>query len=100
MIAKYIWLGWIIYFLIFEGIALFNKTTGDTFSEQVWAWLKGKQQANPTMLRHHESDMFAYAAIPPEPIKTMSINHNTWRAYVAGAFLIWLFFHLTFGWFS
>lgn len=34
-----LWLGWLIYFAIVEGVALFNGSrTGDTLSEHVWAW--------------------------------------------------------------
>lgn len=34
-----LWLGWAVYFLIVEGMALFNSTKGDTLSEHVWAFL-------------------------------------------------------------
>lgn len=34
-----LWLGWGVYFLIVEGMALFNSTKGDTLSEHVWAFL-------------------------------------------------------------
>lgn len=33
------WAGWAVYFLIVEGMALFNSKPGDTLSEHVWAWL-------------------------------------------------------------
>lgn len=34
-----LWFGWGLYFLIVEGMALANSTSGDTLSEHVWAWL-------------------------------------------------------------
>jgi hypothetical protein len=37
--ASPLWALWIVYFLVVEGIALFNHKTGDTLSEHVWAWL-------------------------------------------------------------
>jgi hypothetical protein len=37
--ASPLWLVWIVYFLVVEGIALFNSKGGDTLSEHVWAWL-------------------------------------------------------------
>jgi len=81
-------------FLISEGIALFNKASGDTLSETVWAWLKGKQRNTDTVaVRAYGSTEY----IAPKNIKW---NHNTWRTWVVGSFLLWLFFHLTFGWFS
>lgn len=33
------WLVWGLYFVVVEGIALFNNVKGDTLSEHVWAWL-------------------------------------------------------------
>lgn len=35
----WLWLGWGLYFVIVEGLALFNKRGGDTLSEHVWAFL-------------------------------------------------------------
>lgn len=35
----WLWFGWGVYFLVVEGLALFNRTGGDTLSEHVWAWL-------------------------------------------------------------
>jgi hypothetical protein len=37
--ATWLWLVWGVYFLVVEGIALFNSYGGDTLSEHVWAWL-------------------------------------------------------------
>lgn len=34
-----LWFGWGVYFLVVEGMALFNSTKGDTLSEHVWAFL-------------------------------------------------------------
>lgn len=33
------WIGWLLYFVVVEGMALFNSKPGDTLSEHVWAWL-------------------------------------------------------------
>jgi hypothetical protein len=33
------WIGFALWFVVCEGIALFNKTEGDTLSEHVWAFL-------------------------------------------------------------
>ncbi|XVU25827.1 hypothetical protein ACQPZJ_01845 [Actinoplanes sp. CA-054009] len=35
----WLWIGWALYFLVVEGIALFNSRAGDTLSEHVWAFL-------------------------------------------------------------
>lgn len=37
--ATPLWALWVAYFLVVEGIALFNSKGGDTLSEHVWAWL-------------------------------------------------------------
>ena len=75
------WICWLVLgFCVPEGIALFNKTAGDTLSETVWNWLRGKNDYDNG--------------------GTIKWNHNTWRTWVVGAFLLWLFFHLTFGWFA
>ncbi len=34
----WIWIGWGIYFGIFETLALLNKKRGDTLSETIWRW--------------------------------------------------------------
>ena len=33
------WIGWVVYFAVVEGMALFNSKPGDTLSEHAWAWL-------------------------------------------------------------
>lgn len=33
-----LWIGWIIYFVAVEAVALLNSRDGDTLSEHVWAW--------------------------------------------------------------
>jgi hypothetical protein len=76
-----VWLIWGLWFVIWEGRALINKSTGDTLSENVWNWLRGKRQRVNNF--------------PDPPIKW---NHNTWRTWFLFMFLIWLAFHLSFGW--
>ena len=39
------WIGWLVAFCVIEGLALTNKTYGDTLSEHVWAALRGKGPA-------------------------------------------------------
>lgn len=107
MIFHIAWAGWLLYFLVFEGLALFNKTEGDTFSEHVWAWLRGRVQVEPhaiSVLKPNEEgkltvNQFSTRVVDPK-IKTNGLSHWTWRTFVVGAFLIWLFLHLTFGWFA
>lgn len=47
----WLWLVWILFFLVVEGIALFNSSKQDTLSEQVWAYVtqpdrrRGKKSA-------------------------------------------------------
>lgn len=94
------WAVWLIYFLVLEGVALFNKTEGDTFSEHVWAWLKGKKQPEPHAQRTTNFMGEDHFVVVDPNIKTQGLNHNTWRTFAVGAFLLWLFFHLTFGWFA
>lgn len=95
-----VWGIWAVYFFVFEGIALFNHTSGDTFSEQVWAWLRGREHTTKLIYIKQDDAPGSYLAhIKGEPITTNGIPHNTWRTFVVGAFLVWLFFHLTFGWF-
>jgi hypothetical protein len=68
------WVAWGTMFVIGEGIALFNRGTGDTLSENVWTRVLG-----------------------------MGLTHRakwTWRTFAVGAFLLWLFAHLTFGLFA
>lgn len=35
----WVWLMWMVYFALAEGIALFNHRPGDTFSAHVWWWM-------------------------------------------------------------
>lgn len=42
MAYKVFWPAWIAVALIVEAMALFNKRTGDTLSEQVWGWMNVK----------------------------------------------------------
>lgn len=46
------WAGWAVYFLIVEGMALFNSRPGDTLSEHVWAFIgirrKGVDPRDPS----------------------------------------------------
>ena len=50
------WIGWLLLFVVIEGVALIRKERGDTLSEKVWAWFwlkgdKGKLQAWQVVLR-------------------------------------------------
>jgi hypothetical protein len=91
------WVAWALMFLGGEGYALFNRTPGDTLSETVWYWLCGYRWAHPAKAGEWKSgargDDVAVA-----PVERKSAW--TWRTFAVGAFLLWLFFHLTFGWFA
>jgi hypothetical protein len=45
------WILWIIQFLATEGLALANKTPGDTLSEFVWKWFSIKDKGTGWRLR-------------------------------------------------
>ena len=50
------WVGWLLLFVVIEGVALVRKERGDTLSEKVWAWFwlqgdKSKLQAWQVVLR-------------------------------------------------
>ncbi|MFF3015832.1 hypothetical protein [Streptomyces sp. NPDC057939] len=51
---SWLWVGWLAAFLVIEGKALFNKTSGDTLSEHVWKWFStartAEHQGQPTGL--------------------------------------------------
>lgn len=65
------WIFWLAFFLLVEGVALFNKRPGDTFSEHIWrVWHVFDRR--PTAL-------VIVARVP------------------LGLFLLWLLLHLTFG---
>jgi len=69
-----LWLFWGVFFCLVEGVALFNKATGDTLSEHFWSWLKVGAQV-------------------PTPL--------VWFGRIGVLmFCMWLGFHLSFGWFT
>lgn len=69
-----LWLFWGVFFCLVEGVALFNKVSGDTLSEHFWRWLKVGAQM-PTLL--------------------------VWIGRIGLAlFCTALGFHLSFGWFT
>lgn len=88
------WVAWGIMFLAGEGWALFNRTPGDTLSETVWYWILGYRWAHPSK----DAQTWRTTAGLKLPIERKSAW--TWRTFAVGAFLLWLFFHLTFGWFA
>lgn len=71
--ATWFWLGWGVYFLVVEGIALFNSRRGDTLSEHVWAFL-------------------GYSEGVRYPTGTVRL-----RRFLTLAFLAWLVIHLLTG---
>lgn len=74
------WLAWLGYFLVVEGMALFNSRPSDTLSEHVWAWF-GTQRRKPG-----------------EPIRDRS-GWTQARRFVLLAFMVWVTVHfLTGGW--
>lgn len=99
------WIAWGVMFCAGEGWALFNRTPGDTFSETVWYWVLGYRWAHPakpfTPGRRLVPTTVATAADSDQvhmPVERKSAW--TWRTFAVGAFLLWLFFHLTFGMFA
>lgn len=68
------WIGFILWFLVCEGIALFNGVGGDTLSEHVWAFLG-----------------YDHRRVGP-PKKTERL-----RRFLTLAFLAWLVVHLLSG---
>jgi hypothetical protein len=89
------WVAWALMFLGGEGYALFNRTPGDTLSETVWYWLCGYRWAHPAKAGVSGARPRRGAVGPVERKSAW-----TWRTFAVGAFLLWLFFHLTFGWFA
>ncbi|BCJ41656.1 hypothetical protein GCM10010168_53460 [Actinoplanes ianthinogenes] len=74
------WLLWLAYFLVLEGVALFNSRPGDTLSEHVWTWF-GTQRRKPG-----------------EPERPRS-GWTQLRRVLLLAFMAWLSIHfLTGGW--
>lgn len=67
------WLVWIAAFGVVEGLALANRTPGDTLSEHVWKWFG---------------------------VRGRNGGGWTWKRYALLAFLVWLLGHLTLGWWA
>lgn len=40
MSFSWLWVAWLALFGVIEGVALLNKKSGDTLSENVWRWFK------------------------------------------------------------
>ena len=73
------WLAWLAYFLVVEGIALFNSKPGDTLSEHVWAWFGTEWQKG-----HSPRERSGWTQL---------------RRFALLAFMVWLSAHfLTGGW--
>lgn len=92
------WVAWALMFLGGEGYALFNRTPGDTLSETVWYWLLGYRWAHPVANTGHQMRVTKGNRTATSQVERKSAW--TWRTFAVGAFLLWLFFHLTFGWFA
>jgi len=56
------WLAWLGAFLVTEGMALFNKRSGDTLSEHVWAWFAVKDRSNKGTVRARRFALLAFMA--------------------------------------
>lgn len=46
-----LWIVWIGIFLVLEGIALFDKTPGNTLSERTWDWFSVRGRGRAWRLR-------------------------------------------------
>ena len=76
----WLWLAWIGWFLLVEGMALFNSTPGDTLSEHCWAWFGTRRRR------------------PGEPERRRS-GWTQLRRVILLSFMVWLTVHfLTGGW--
>lgn len=85
------WLGWIAYFVVVEGMALFNSKPGDTLSEHVWAWFG--TQRKPARKPSETDAQYAERIARPRSGWTQA------RRFVLVAFMAWLGTHfLTGGW--
>lgn len=80
-LPTWVWWLWLAGFVVCEAYALFNARAGDTLSETAWRYVSGlKRQQDGTW----------------RPSKGV----GSWRAFALFAFLVWLAFHLAFGWFA
>jgi hypothetical protein len=85
-VYDWLWLGWLVYFAIVEGRALFNSKPGDTLSEHAWAWLGYDTR------RHTSNLVFHGVAEIRRPSGWMRL-----RRFMLLAFLMWLVIHLLTG---
>ena len=70
----WLWIGWIVYFLSVEAVALKRSTKGDTLSEHIWLWFGTRRGVKPS----------AFTQL---------------RRFMLVAFMAWLSLHLlTGGW--
>ena len=72
------WIGWGVYFVVVEGMALFNSRSGDTLSEHVWSFL-------------------GYSAITGNDPLREPFGWTRLRRFLLLAFLAWLDVHLLTG---
>lgn len=87
------WIGWMVFAVIIEGIALFNTSRGDTLSEHMWAWLGIRDdfwhlyRTNPDFVSRHGPK-------PGTPKWTVRLVRTLFIF-----FLVWFVLHiLTGGW--
>lgn len=50
-IFTFLWIGWALFFVVIEGIALFRPAKGDTFSEGWWALFRSRTKSIPWYFR-------------------------------------------------
>lgn len=104
-LSVWFWVAWGVMFCAGEGYALFNRVPGDTLSETVWYWLLGYRWAHPARWSANAVDNGKAKSVDvtPQMRLNMPVERKSawgWRTFMVGAFLLWLFFHLTFGWFA
>lgn len=91
----------ILLFVGTELYTLFNHTLGDTFSERIWAWLKGRE--SPAKFGYYPIKLGQKVDVR-EGIVRKGVKLNTFRwfafTWIMGGTFIWLFFHFAFGWFA
>ncbi len=72
MMFTALWIGWLVYFIVVEAVAIYRTTKGDTLSEHVWLWFGAG--------KHHKPGLWGWV-----------------RRLILTGFLVWLTVHFLFG---
>lgn len=112
----WLWVHWPWFVLalatVLELVSFFNKTKGDTITENVRAWLRGRDRPDrrvdakdatgrPLMATAGDGSQAPVTVIHTgSPVRVGGVRLNTWRFYWLAAFIVWTAGHLLFGWWS